>query len=114
MNALAIVLNGGVMPAAAQAQRLAGLKLGAGFHNSMHLAHPVLLWFGDIIPWPGPLPNVLSVGDCLIFAGTIVVLRRSCATPANVAPADHAKASASRGAWLLAAASAAATKLGSR
>ncbi|HEX2703387.1 MAG TPA: DUF5317 domain-containing protein [Solirubrobacteraceae bacterium] len=80
-NGLAVLLNGGVMPAAAAAQRLAGLKLGGGFHNSAHLAHPVLLWFGDIIPWPGPLPNVLSIGDCLIFAGTLVLLHRSSRYP---------------------------------
>jgi len=83
MNALVIVLNGGVMPATATAERLAGLRLGGGFHNSMHLAHPVLPWLGDIIPWPGPLPNVLSVGDCLIFAGTMWLLHRSCATPVS-------------------------------
>ena len=78
MNTLAIVLNGGVMPSAAAAERIAGLSTEGGFRNSAHLAHPVLLWFGDIIPWPGPLPNVLSVGDCLIFAGTLVLLHRSC------------------------------------
>ena len=78
LNFLAVVFNGGVMPAAAAAQRLAGLKLGGGFQNSAHLAHPTLLWLGDIIPWPGPLPNVLSVGDCLIFAGVVVLLHRSC------------------------------------
>ena len=78
MNWLAITLNGGVMPAAATAQRLAGLHPGAGFHNSAHLAHPALPWLGDIIPWPGPLPNVLSVGDCLIYAGTAVLLHRVC------------------------------------
>jgi hypothetical protein len=78
MNGLAIVLNGGVMPSAAAAQRIAGLKATAGFQNSAHLAHPVLLWLGDIIPWPGPLPNVLSIGDCLIYAGTLVLLQRTC------------------------------------
>ncbi len=94
MNALAIMLNGGVMPAAATAQRLAGLKPGAGFHNSTHLAHPLLIWLGDIIPWPGPLPNVLSVGDCLIYGGTIALLYRTCtktSTASALAPlaADH-------------------------
>lgn len=82
-NALAIVLNGGVMPASAAAQRIAGLRLGAGFHNSVALAHPALLWLGDIIPWPGPLPNVLSVGDCLVYAGTLVLLHCACARPAG-------------------------------
>ena len=81
LNALAIVLNGGVMPAAAAAQRIAGMHEGAGFHNSAHLAHAVLPWLGDIIPWPGPFPNVLSVGDCLIYAGTLVLLHRACARP---------------------------------
>jgi Family of unknown function (DUF5317) len=83
-NALAIVLNGGVMPASAAAQRMAGLRLGPGFHNSVALAHPALLWLGDIIPWPGPMPNVLSVGDCLVYAGTLVLLHRACAQPAAV------------------------------
>jgi len=78
-NGLAIALNGGVMPAARTAERIAGLHLGDGFHNSAPVAHPVALWLGDIIPWPGPLANVLSAGDCLIFAGTVYLLRRVCA-----------------------------------
>jgi Family of unknown function (DUF5317) len=78
MNGLAIALNGGVMPDSAAAVRIAGLKAAGGFHNSAQLAHPLLLWFGDIIPWPGPLPNVLSLGDCLIYVGTMVLLHRTC------------------------------------
>lgn len=77
-NTLAIVVNGGVMPAARAAQRMAGLTQGAGFHNSAAVAHPHLLWLGDVIPVPGPLPNVLSVGDCIIFAGMLVLLHRTC------------------------------------
>ena len=76
-NTTAIVANGGVMPASDTAQRLAGLTQGAGFHNSAILAHPHLLWLGDIIPVPGPLPNVLSVGDCFIFIGMLVLLHRT-------------------------------------
>lgn len=79
-NMLAIVANGGVMPAAREAQRLAGLAEGGGFHNSGVVAHPHLLWLGDILPVPGPLPNVLSIGDCLIFAGMLVLLHRTCGT----------------------------------
>jgi hypothetical protein len=78
LNALVIFANGGVMPASVTAQRLAGIKLGAGFHNSAALAHPHLLWIGDLIPVPGPLPNVLSVGDLLIFAGMLVLLHTVC------------------------------------
>jgi hypothetical protein len=78
LNTLAIVCNGGVMPASVSARRIAGLTTGAGFHNSAIVHHPHLLWFGDIIPVPGPLPNTLSAGDCLIFTGMLVLLHVSC------------------------------------
>jgi hypothetical protein len=84
MNGLAIVVNDGVMPAAATAQRLAGLREGGGFHNSALVAHPHLLWMGDIIPVPGPLPNVMSIGDCIVFAGMLLVLHRACGKPATL------------------------------
>jgi hypothetical protein len=80
-NITAILANGGLMPAAKTAQRLAGLTEGTGFHNSALLPHPHLLWLGDIIPVPGPLPNVLSIGDCIIFAGLLVLLHRACRAP---------------------------------
>ena len=41
------------------------------------------MWLGDLIPVPGPLPNVLSIGDCIIFAGMLVLLHRACHTPAR-------------------------------
>jgi hypothetical protein len=78
LNGLAITVNGGVMPAAVAARRLAGLARESGFHNSAVIAHPHLLWFGDIIPVPWPLPNVLSVGDCVIFLGLLFFLHRAC------------------------------------
>ena len=81
-NALAILVNGGVMPAARAAQRWAGLVENRHvFHNSYALAHPHLLWLGDVLPVPGPLPNVLSVGDCFIFIGMLVLLHRSSRQP---------------------------------
>ncbi len=86
INALAIMVNGGVMPAAATAQRLAGLTEGGGFHNSALLAHPHLLWLGDIIPVPGPLPNVMSIGDCIVFAGMLIVLHRACGKASPLRP----------------------------
>ena len=54
-----------------------------GFENSAPLAHPHLLWFGDVIPWPGPFPNVLSIGDLLIYAGTLILLHRISRRPAT-------------------------------
>jgi hypothetical protein len=78
LNTLAIVANRGVMPASATAERLSGLHLPPGFDNSAHLRHELLPFLGDVIPWPGPLPNVLSIGDLIIFTGTIVLLHRAC------------------------------------
>jgi hypothetical protein len=87
-NTMAILANGGVMPASIRAEHLAGLTEGAGFNNSAALAHPHLLWLGDVIPVPGPLPNVLSIGDCVIFAGMLVLLHRACRTPRPPQPLD--------------------------
>jgi hypothetical protein len=77
-NIVAILVNGGVMPASAAAERLAGEVQGAGYHNATALAHPHLSWLGDVIPVPGPMPNVLSIGDCIIFAGMLLLLHRTC------------------------------------
>lgn len=77
-NALAIIANDGVMPASRTAQSMAGLiETGRVFHNSTALSHPHLLPLGDLIPIPGPLPNVLSIGDCIIFLGMLVLLHRA-------------------------------------
>ena len=78
LNSIAIMSNGGVMPASVTAERLSGLRLGGGYHNSIVVAHPHLLFLGDIIPVPWPLPNVLSIGDCVVFAGLLVLLHRTC------------------------------------
>ncbi len=78
MNALAIAANNGVMPASERALRMAGLVPSAGFQNSAPVAHPHLLWLGDLLPVPGPLPNVMSIGDLVIFAGMLVFLHRIC------------------------------------
>jgi hypothetical protein len=80
LNVLVISLNGGVMPAASAALRIAGIEQDGGFANSAALPHPKLLFLGDVIPVPGPWPigNVLSVGDLLIFAGALVLLHVTC------------------------------------
>lgn len=89
-NTIAIVANGGVMPASAAAQRVAGLtERGGGFHNAAALLHPQVPWLGDIIPVPGPLPNVLSIGDCFIFAGLLILLHRATHRRAIPVPPDE-------------------------
>jgi hypothetical protein len=96
-NLVAILGNGGVMPQAAAAHRLSGVAVRNGFNNSAVLAHPHLLFLGDIIPAPAPfgLSNVLSIGDCLLFAGLVVALHtvsgsRIARSARPVAPVSHA------------------------
>jgi hypothetical protein len=100
LNALAITLNGGVMPAARTAERLAGMHLRPGFDNSAPVAHAHLPWLGDVIPWPGPLPNALSVGDLLIFAGMLVLLHHTCGRRARPIALGPVPAPAEAGAQL--------------
>jgi uncharacterized protein DUF5317 len=99
-NTIAIVANHGVMPAWAAAVRVAGLTHGAGFQNSAALAHSHLLWLGDIIPVPGPGPlrNVLSIGDCVIYAGLLLLLHRTCR--ATTGPQSELEAPVTRAASL--------------
>lgn len=87
LNAVAIVANDGVMPASTWAQHIAGMHPAAGgFANSSHVTHALLPWLGDVIPWPGPLPNVLSAGDLVVYAGMLVLLHRACRPSAAVPP----------------------------
>jgi hypothetical protein len=80
LNVVAISANGGVMPAAATALRIAGIDTSGGFANSDAVAHPHLLPLGDVIPIPGPWPigNVMSIGDLLIVAGVLILLHVTC------------------------------------
>jgi hypothetical protein len=88
LNLLAISANGGVMPASAWAIARSGLEARDGFENSAVLADPRLLALGDVIPVPaGPLANVLSVGDLVIFAGLALLLARACRKVPAAAPA---------------------------
>ena len=77
-NALAIVANGGVMPASAAALEGAGLATEAeGFANSTALEDPNLLFLGDIFYVPDSVPildNVFSVGDVLIAIGVFLLV----------------------------------------
>jgi hypothetical protein len=83
LNATAIAVNDGVMPASARAMRLAGLEPAEHFANSAAVADPRLLALGDVIPIPGPWPlgNVVSVGDLLIIAGLLTILHRASRAP---------------------------------
>ena len=71
-NGVTIALNGGTLPASADAVRHAGLALESEeFLNSGVLANPRLPWLGDVfwIPDGWPMANVFSIGDVLIVLG---------------------------------------------
>ncbi len=81
LNALVIAVNGGQMPASAEAVRAAGLPLEEdGFVNSGVLDAPRLAALGDVFASPDwlPLCNVYSPGDLLLLAGSVWVVHAAC------------------------------------
>lgn len=80
-NMLALVANGGVMPASEKALATAGLSTGStGFVNSTAVPNAQVAFLGDIfaIPRSWPFHNVFSVGDILIVLGGLVAAHRLC------------------------------------
>jgi hypothetical protein len=81
-NLVAIVANGGYMPASPEAAAAAGRVDATTYSNSAILDAPVLAPLTDIFALPTwlPLANVFSIGDVLIGVGValaIVVAMRS-------------------------------------
>ncbi len=76
LNLLAIVANGGTMPASRAALAMAGLGSSGGYASSRELTSPVLGPLGDVFALPAgvPLANVFSVGDVLIALGIVLVI----------------------------------------
>jgi hypothetical protein len=77
LNLIAIVANGGVMPASRSALSDAGLDVRSGeFANSDYVEDAHVGFLGDVfaIPagWPGA--NVFSVGDVVMVLGVLLVL----------------------------------------
>ena len=75
LNLLAIVANGGAMPASPQALAAAGLGAG-GNTNSIVVASPAFAPLTDVFAMPAwlPLANVFSIGDVLIGIGLAVAV----------------------------------------
>lgn len=75
-NLVAIVLNGGYMPADASAMAAVGKTAPTTYSNSAILAEPVLKPLTDIFALPTwvPFANVFSAGDILIAVGVVVVI----------------------------------------
>jgi hypothetical protein len=81
LNVVAISANSGVMPASKSALRFAGqLVYTQNFLNSTALAHPKLLFLGDIFGIPASLPlhNVFSIGDVCIALGAATAIHALC------------------------------------
>lgn len=81
LNGVAIVANGGVMPARPGALEAAGRPVvEEGFRNSAAVVDPHLPWLGDwfAIPAGWPLSNVFSVGDAILALGALVLLHVTC------------------------------------
>lgn len=107
LNLLAIVANGGLMPAdpAAFAAVFGTPAVPTDLFSNSQLIGPdtYLPFLGDVFVLPRPLPfaNVFSIGDVLIGAGAVLFIiwamhRRSAAPPAPAAapvPADATEAS---------------------
>ena len=75
-NLLAIVANGGFMPASAAAMAFLGKTVNPGYSNSAVVDSPALAPLTDIFALPPfmPFANVFSVGDVLISIGVAVVI----------------------------------------
>lgn len=75
-NLVAIVANGGVMPASPGAVTALPAGPGAGFSNSVVMAEPAMRPLTDVFALPAwlPMANVFSVGDVLIGLGVVAVL----------------------------------------
>ena len=90
-NLVAIVANGGYMPAARSALVALGKTDPTTYSNSTTLEHPALEPLTDIFAMPAWLPfaNVFSVGDILIAAGVattiVLAMRRGRGASAGVA-----------------------------
>lgn len=84
-NLVAIVANGGYMPADPAALAQAGLGPANGYSNSIVTNRPVLGPLTDIFGMPDWLPfaNVFSIGDVLIGAGMIMAIAAGMARPSS-------------------------------
>ena len=92
-NLVAILANGGYMPADAGALAAIG-GIEAGYSNSSTVANPALAPLTDIFAIPAwvPFANVFSVGDVLIGIGVAVTIAIGMRGNRAAAAADQASA----------------------
>jgi len=80
-NLVAIVANGGTMPASAAALKASGWQATPGhFANSAVVPTPRIAFLGDVFATPSWLPvhSVFSIGDIVIVVGVALFLHKAC------------------------------------
>ena len=87
-NLLAIIANGGYMPADPEALASVGLG-GPGYTNSIVLTDPALPFLTDVFAMPTWMPaaNIFSIGDVLLGLG-VAADHRPCDAPPCAATAS--------------------------
>jgi hypothetical protein len=95
-NLLAIVANGGYMPAAPEAVAAVGVG-GPGYTNSVVLTDPAVPYLTDVFAMPTWMPaaNIFSLGDILLGIGIALTIALAMRGPS---PAGHAELGSSGGA----------------
>lgn len=83
-NLVAIIANGGYMPADPAAVAAVGLA-GPGYTNSIVLTDPVLPFLTDVFAMPAWMPaaNIFSIGDVLLGAGVALTIALAMRGPAT-------------------------------
>lgn len=102
VNLVAIAANHGVMPATHSAMAAAGkLAQTSEFASSALVAHPKLLFLGDVFAVPQPLffASAFSAGDVLIVIGAGVLLHQICGLRPAAQPVSSATADANTSEW---------------
>jgi Family of unknown function (DUF5317) len=95
-NLVAIVANGGYMPASPSALAALGKEVGETYSNSAVVPDPVLPGLTDIWAMPAwmPFANVFSIGDLLLALGIGYAIwagmRRQRGASRNLPPMSHA------------------------
>jgi Family of unknown function (DUF5317) len=84
-NLVAIIANGGYMPASPSALAALGKSVPVVYSNSSVVAQPAVSWLTDIFALPAWLPaaNIFSVGDVLIAVGVAVTVIAAMHAPAS-------------------------------
>jgi Family of unknown function (DUF5317) len=94
LNLVAILANGGYMPASSAALSALGKTVNPGYSNSLVTSQPVLAPLTDLFALPAWLPfaNIFSVGDVMIGLGVawVVATAMRSGAPGNLPPKSRA------------------------